>query len=110
MLFRILILIMVCVAVIMSLDRNSYGHDCPLWQMGRLETFRNLDKDKDRRLSLEEFMAQGWCQDVPSCQCQEAARQFFQKMDQNGDGFITLEEHQAFAREKQRPAGSTVAK
>jgi EF hand len=101
MLFRFSILIIVFMVATLSLGRYSYGHDCPLWQMGRLETFRNLDKDKDGRLNLQEFMAQGWCQDVPSCQCQEAARQFFQRLDQNQDGFITLEEHQAFAKEMQ---------
>lgn len=83
-------------------ERVAWAHDCPLQQMGRLETFRDLDQDKDGRLNLEEFMAQRWCQEVPSCQCQEVARQFFQKVDQNRDGFITLEEHQAFARERQR--------
>ena len=78
----------------------AWAHDCPLRQMGRLETFRALDKDKDGRLSLAEFMAQGWCQDAPSCQCQDAARKFFSRLDQNGDGFITLAEHQAFFEEK----------
>ena len=110
MLFRFLILIMVTMMATLSWGRYSYGHDCPLWQMARLETFRALDKDKDGRLTLQEFMAQGWCQNAPSCQCQEAARQFFQRLDQNRDGFITLEEHQAFAKKMQRPVGSPMAK
>jgi hypothetical protein len=110
MLVRFSILILISMATTLSLVQYSHGHDCPLWQMGRLETFRALDKDKDGRLTLEEFMAQKWCQDVSSCQCQEAARQFFQRLDQNQDGFITLEEPQAFAKKRQRPAGSTVVK
>jgi hypothetical protein len=81
----------------------AWAHDCPLRQMGCLETFRPLDKDKDGRLSLEEFMAQGWCQDAPACQCQEAARKFFNRLDQNGDGVITLAEHQAFFAQKPSP-------
>ena len=47
-------------------DRLARAHDCPLQQMGRLETFRALDQDKDGRLNLEEFMAQNWCQEAPS--------------------------------------------
>jgi hypothetical protein len=74
----------------------AWAHDCPLRQMGRLETFRALDKDKDGRLSLAEFMAQGWCNEAPACQCQDAARKFFTRLDQNVDGLITLAEHQAF--------------
>ena len=76
----------------LPLAQSAYGHDCPLQSMGTLEKFRALDQDKDRRLSLAEFMDQGWCQEVPSCQCQEAARQFFSRLDQNGDGFVDLEE------------------
>lgn len=96
------LLLMVLMAVTLAPARFAYGHDCPLLQMGRLETFRALDRDKDGRLNLEEFMAQGWCQEAPSCQCQEAARQFFQRLDQDRDGYITLEEHQAFARKRQQ--------
>ena len=83
---------------------SAYGHDCPLEDLARLETFRALDQDQDRRLSLEEFMAQDWCRNAPGCQCQDAARRFFHHLDQNQDGFVSLEEHQAFARGQQRKA------
>jgi EF hand len=90
------LLITFVLAVNLPTGPVAWAHDCPLRQMGRLETFRALDKDTDGRLSLEEFMAQGWCQDVPACQCQDAAKKFFARLDQNGDGFITLAEHQTF--------------
>jgi hypothetical protein len=80
----------------------AYGHDCPLQNMGTLEKFRALDQDKNRRLSLAEFMDQSWCQEVPSCQCQEAARQFFTRLDQNGDGFVDLEEFTGKPEKRQR--------
>ena len=94
------LLVPIVLAVNLASGPVAWAHDCPLRQMGRLETFRALDKDKDGRLSLEEFMAQGWCQDAPACQCQEAARKFFARLDQDGDGFITLAEHQTFFAEK----------
>jgi hypothetical protein len=72
----------------------AYGHDCPLQNMGTLETFRALDQDKDRRLSLREFMAQGWCQ--------EAARQFFSRLDQNADGLVDLQEFTGNQEKQQR--------
>jgi len=87
---------------VLTPGQSALAHDCPLQEMGRLETFRALDKDQDGRLSLPEFMAQGWCQQATPCQCQAAARQFFQCLDQNGDGYITLEEHQALTAGKQR--------
>lgn len=96
------LLVSVLLIAMLMPSQPAFAHDCPLQQMGRLETFRALDKDQDGRLSLPEFMAQGWCQEVPSCQCQAAARQFFQRLDQNSDGYITLEEHLALAREKQQ--------
>jgi hypothetical protein len=110
MLFRLAFLMLTSTAAILPSGEYAYGHDCPLQQAGRLETFRALDRDKDGRLTLAEFMTQGWCQAVPSCQCQDAARQLFSRMDKNGDGFVTIEEFQASAREKQRPGESTVAK
>ena len=100
--FCFLLLLVLGIAISLAQVRLAWGHDCPLEDMARLETFRVLDKNQDRRLNLEEFMAQEWCQDAPSCQCQDAARRFFHKLDQNRDGFITLEEHQTFARERQR--------
>jgi len=104
--YRIKLLVMVIAAASLPWGNPAYGHDCPLQQAGRLETFRALDRDKDGRLTLAEFMTQGWCQAVPSCQCQDAARQLFSRMDKNGDGFVTIEEFQASAREKQRPGGA----
>ncbi len=86
----------------LPLAPSAYGHDCPLQSMGTLEKFRALDQDKNRRLSLAEFMDQGWCQEVPSCQCQEAARQFFSRLDQNGDGFVDLEEFTGPQEKQQR--------
>ena len=97
-----MMVVIVITAVSLVSGRVAYGHDCPLEDMARLETFRALDQNQDRRLSLKEFMAQEWCQDAPSCQCQDAARRFFHNLDQNRDGFVTLEEHQAFARERQQ--------
>ena len=99
--FLLVLYLIVLVAAVLMSGRPSYGHDCPLWQMGRLETFRALDKDQDHRLSLTEFMAQGWCQEATVCQCQEAARQVFQRLDQNDDRYLTLEEYQASRRQKQ---------
>jgi EF-hand domain pair len=110
MLFRLAFLLFIFSGAILPNGEYAYGHDCPLQQAGRLETFRALDRDKDGRLTLAEFMTQGWCQAVPSCQCQDAARQLFSRMDKNGDGFVTLEEFQAFAREKPRPGGSAVTR
>ena len=78
----------------------------PSSKQGAWKPSRALDRDKDGRLTLAEFMTQGWCQAVPSCQCQDAARQLFSRMDKNGDGFVTIEEFQASAREKQRPGGA----
>ena len=98
----LMLLLIVVTAVSLASGRFAYGHECPLEDMTRLETFRALDQNQDRRLNLEEFMAQEWCQDAPGCQCQDAARRFFHNLDQNRDGFVTLEEHQAFARELQR--------
>jgi Ca2+-binding EF-hand superfamily protein len=105
MIFNLFLVMVVWTVASMPWAQYAYGHDCPLQQMERLETFRALDRDKDGRLDLEEFMAQGWCREVPACQCQEVARQFFRKLDQNQDGFITLEEHQTFTREKKRRQG-----
>ncbi len=99
--FGLLVLLMVVMAVPLA-SWPAYGHECPLEDMARLTTFRALDKNQDRRLDLEEFMAQEWCQNKPTCQCQAAARQFFHNLDQNSDGFVTLEEHLAFARGQQR--------
>lgn len=110
MLFRLAFIMIISMVTILPNGEYAYGHDCPLQQAGRLETFRALDRDKDGRLTLAEFMTQGWCQAVPSCQCQDAARQLFSRMDKNSDNFVTIEEFQAFAREKQRPGGSTVTK
>ena len=98
--FCFILLLMLNTGISLAPVRFAWGHDCPLEDMARLETFRVLDKNQDRRLNLEEFMAQDWCQEAPSCQCQEAARQFFQRLDQNRDGFVTLEEHQTLARER----------
>jgi hypothetical protein len=101
MLFYLLVLLMVSMVVPVA-PRFTYGHECPLESMARLQTFRALDQNQDRRLDLKEFMAQEWCRDAPDCQCQDAARRFFHHLDQNRDGFVTLEEHQALAREQQR--------
>lgn len=99
--FGVSVLLMVFITVPLA-SWPANGHDCPLEDMARLETFRALDQNQDRRLNLEEFMAQEWCQDAPGCPCQDAARRFFHNLDQNRDGFVTLGEHQAFARERQR--------
>ena len=96
------LVLLIVVMIVPGVPWFAYGHDCPLEDMARLDTFRALDQDQDRRLNQEEFMAQEWCQDAPACQCQNAARRFFHNLDQDRDGFVTLEEHQAFTREQQR--------
>lgn len=102
MMFILVLFVVLSTVSSLPSDRYAYAHDCPLQQMDSLETFRALDKNKDGRLNLEEFMAQSWCQGPPACRCQEVARRFFQRVDQNQDGFITIEEHQRFARERRK--------
>ncbi|MGH7194052.1 MAG: hypothetical protein ACREJM_11055 [Candidatus Saccharimonadales bacterium] len=52
------------------------------------KTFAEMDQDKDGKLTKEEFP--------------EFARQFFQYVDTDGDGFVDREEHKAAeARRKQ---------
>jgi len=59
------------------------------------ERFKELDKNGDKSLSLEEFKAAPWFKDRP-----DRAEAAFKRMDSNNDGKVSFDEFSKAMRER----------
>jgi hypothetical protein len=80
-------------AGVMRYDANNDGFvDRAEWNAGQDARFRQLDADKDGRLTKDELLA-----NIRSDRRAERQENFFQRMDRDRDGFVSKAEFMAQA-------------
>jgi|WetSurSiteA1Bulk_404760.scaffolds.fasta_scaffold116235_2 hypothetical protein len=79
-------LMIVITAILTGLWASQPAGAVPPLEQSREKHFQQLDKNRDGRVSREEFLA-------PWKANRQIAEEQFRKFDKNGDGFLTPEEY-----------------